>query len=523
MPGQLRKRLLLWALVAVCITVLGLLFLVLIPQEKTQVLASWSARLSAMADDRRDAIEHWVQAGQEDAEVIASLTTSDQLDDLLTEMIRHHEYSSVMIMDAGGVSMAGRGEPVRSDTDYRRLVGQVIGDRIPGVEFYSRDGRIAVVFAAPVFSARDSVAIGAVLLSEDPLSWLYPFLSAEPVPTMTGESNLVVAEDGRLVYLVPLVYSDAPPLTLYRPLDEPGSAPAAALKGGEDCGFYLDYRDVWVLAATRRVKGTPWGLVVKVDREEVFADSRARSRNLVTAVFGVLLAAGGLGFGLMREQRLRSERHYRELFEHNPHPMWVHDLETMRFLAVNVAAVSRYGYTQDEFLHMTLADLHPAEDMPRLLESLARNWMEPAHDTFGEWRQLRKDGTSIVVDLDAHMMAFGDRSARLVVAYDITDRVRAETALKESEKRYRSFFEDDLTGDFIADLDGTLKDCNPAFAHIFEFGSVEEAMTVPVTDLYPDPTVRERILDRLRVVKQIKYRTARPCRGEPRRHLRRAG
>ena len=56
------------------------------------------------------------------------------------------------------------------------------------------------------------------------------------------------------------------------------------------------------------------------------------------------------------------QEQYRLLFESNPHPMWVFDRETMRFLAVNDAAVEQYGYSKEEFLSMTLAQIRSPED-----------------------------------------------------------------------------------------------------------------------------------------------------------------
>ena len=67
-----------------------------------------------------------------------------------------------------------------------------------------------------------------------------------------------------------------------------------------------------------------------------------------------------------------SEERYRTLFENNPHPMWAYDLETLAFLAVNDAAIEHYGYSREEFLHMTIADIRPPEDVPVLLASMAR-------------------------------------------------------------------------------------------------------------------------------------------------------
>jgi len=78
------------------------------------------------------------------------------------------------------------------------------------------------------------------------------------------------------------------------------------------------------------------------------------------------------------------------LFANNPLPMWIYDLQTLRFLEVNDAAVAYYGYSRDEFLNMTLVDIHPPEDVPRLLQDVARE--RPVLQFSGHWRHRRKDG-----------------------------------------------------------------------------------------------------------------------------------
>jgi len=61
---------------------------------------------------------------------------------------------------------------------------------------------------------------------------------------------------------------------------------------------------------------------------------------------------------------------YRLLFEASPLPLWVYDLETLRFLDVNEVACQKYGYTRDEFLAMTIRDIRPTEDVARVEESV---------------------------------------------------------------------------------------------------------------------------------------------------------
>ena len=136
------------------------------------------------------------------------------------------------------------------------------------------------------------------------------------------------------------------------------------------------------------------------------------------------------------EEGLReSEERYRRLFESNPQPMWVYDLETLAFLAVNELAVHHYGYSREDFLAMTIKDIRPAEDIPALYDSLARS--SEGVVAAGIWRHLKKDGSIIEVEITSHSLVFDDRRAELILAHDITERNRLEAALLASEEQLR--------------------------------------------------------------------------------------
>jgi PAS domain S-box-containing protein len=128
-------------------------------------------------------------------------------------------------------------------------------------------------------------------------------------------------------------------------------------------------------------------------------------------------------------QALRdSERQYRLLFDGNPHPMWVFDLETLSFLAVNEAAIQHYGYSREEFLGMTVKDIRPAEDVPTLLADIARG--TTGVDLSGTWTHRKKDGTLIDVEITSHQLTFAERPAKLVLAHDVSARKRAEEEIR---------------------------------------------------------------------------------------------
>lgn len=139
------------------------------------------------------------------------------------------------------------------------------------------------------------------------------------------------------------------------------------------------------------------------------------------------------------EKLLQSEARYRELFDANPHPMWVYDMQTLAFLAVNDSAVAHYGYNREEFLAMTIREIRPPEEVTRLMENIYR--VKNGVDEAGAWWHCKKDGSQILVEITTHTLNFADRPAKLVLAHDITERHRAEQALLESENRLKLFIE----------------------------------------------------------------------------------
>ena len=162
---------------------------------------------------------------------------------------------------------------------------------------------------------------------------------------------------------------------------------------------------------------------------------------------GIFLGAGLLWCAFrmrvqvpFRTKKLRqSEERYRALFESLPAPSWVIDPDTLRFLDVNVAAESLYGWTRAEFLTMTLAQLRSPEDLPELRAQLKR--CGEGAEVIGFWRYKTKSGGVIEGEATSRMLEVGGRSAVISSVRDITVPRRAAEALRMNEERYRKLFE----------------------------------------------------------------------------------
>lgn len=133
------------------------------------------------------------------------------------------------------------------------------------------------------------------------------------------------------------------------------------------------------------------------------------------------------------EQSLReSEHRYRALFDTNPYPVYVFDLETLAFVMVNEAAVHHYGYSQQEFLRMRLPDIRLPEDEKDLRADLERS--KPVVLQGIHTRHRKKDGSIIEVELSTHDLVLAGRRVRLVLAVDITARKELEMQLRQAQK-----------------------------------------------------------------------------------------
>lgn len=133
------------------------------------------------------------------------------------------------------------------------------------------------------------------------------------------------------------------------------------------------------------------------------------------------------------EEALRqNEEKFRLMFQYNPQPMFIYDLETLEFIDTNQAAISHYGYTQDEILGMKVSDLRPATELTKLMECIhhARQYDE---NQKVQTKHIKKDGSVIDVEVYTSGIVVNQRKARQVLIIDITEQLKAEEALKASE------------------------------------------------------------------------------------------
>lgn len=117
-----------------------------------------------------------------------------------------------------------------------------------------------------------------------------------------------------------------------------------------------------------------------------------------------------------------SEKRYKDLFQLSPIPKWVYDLQNLKFLDANQAAVMTYGYSYEEFRQMSVKDLIPDEDLDTLKDTIQKvKETDKSTPRFsGEFRHRKKNGDIIVAETSSNYLEFDGKPARMMLANDIT-------------------------------------------------------------------------------------------------------
>jgi len=181
---------------------------------------------------------------------------------------------------------------------------------------------------------------------------------------------------------------------------------------------------------------------------------------------------------------VRSEQRFRSLFDDHAAPMYIFDRETLRFLAVNAAAVQQYGYSESEFLNMTIRAIRTQPEIARLEAHLARSTsVGHGHTMAGIWRHRRKDGTIISVDVSYHALNFMGCDAFFVLADDVTEQINAEAEARRSNQMLEAVIDSIPQRIFWKDLNSRYLGCNMAFARDAGLAYPEQVVGKSDTDL----------------------------------------
>jgi PAS domain S-box-containing protein len=179
--------------------------------------------------------------------------------------------------------------------------------------------------------------------------------------------------------------------------------------------------------------------IIRPNGESVWFECTAINHLTDAVLCGIILNLNDIQHRKKSEEQIkRTEEKYSNLFNDNPLPVWIYDLETLKFIDVNEAAILHYGYSREEFLAMTLPDIRPAEDVALLMKAIDRAKKHKRNNNKEPYRHIKKNGEIIFVHIESIATAFDNHNYRMALAIDVTEHLKQQKALAESNKNLKS-------------------------------------------------------------------------------------
>ncbi|WP_435626657.1 PAS domain S-box protein [Candidatus Ferrigenium straubiae] len=418
---------------------------------------------------------------------------------LLSELQYANGYKALSLLDKKGVPRISADGDYAPDAEEARLAAQAMGNRKAVFSDFHRgddagQGIYIDLIIPLITSGKTGRVVGAAILVIDPNTFLYPLIQSWPTRRGSAETLLVRHEGNEILFLNELHHNKGTPLSLRIPFEKPNFPAAMAVRGETGTTDGIDYRGVAVVAAMREIPGTPWFMVAKIDKAELFAPIDQLKTWATGLGFVIAVLGGGLFFSWLKGIRVRQRlitaqrdaaveremlvKHFEYLNKYASDIILVAD-EAGRIVEANERAVETYGYTREEFLRMEISDLRlPAEDpaiFKRQLEQLGE---------LGELRyetaNRRKDGTTFPIEVNARIIEVQGTKYLHGIARDITARKQAEDALRKHETMLRESQRMAQIGSWELDLVNNILSWSDENYRIFEidrtrFGASYEA------------------------------------------------
>jgi len=438
--------------------------------EKQQIRHEVAERLSTIASLKVRQIAEWRQERIGDATVLMhnlfvaegiqrilentnAAAARQALRSLMRSFIEYYNYQYIVLLDPKGRQIVSVPDNKKETGQYAlKLAFEALNKkRIVPSNLHSGQDRkdIYIDLFVPVVTGKETGAhaLGVMLLRIDPEKYLFPLIQSWPTPSKTAETLLVCREGNEVVFLNELRHQKDTALTLRFPAETSTIPAALAARGQEGIVEGKDYRNVPVLADIRAIPDSPWFLVAKIDKKEVFALLEKRSSFIITIVSILILASG---FSVLLFWRHQSAEFYRRQYETEHEKQvyaqryehltrYANDIILLterdgKIIDVNERAVAAYGYERETIQQMNLRDLRSPET--KLLLNGELKEVEEQNGMVFETMHQNRGGTVFPVEVSSRIIDIDGKRYYQGIVRDISERKEAEKKLYHANRLY---------------------------------------------------------------------------------------
>ncbi len=403
-----------------------------------------------------------------------------------------YDFQSIFLLDRRGKVLLSTPEGKGLDCPhFRKIVDESVRKNqivLTDLHRVESDGRIHIGAVTPIRDPENnqSTPIAVLVFEINPHRFLYPQIQSWPVYSQTSETLLFRREGEEVVYLNELRHRQNTALNLRFSIHEEQLPAAMAIRGKEGIVEGLDYRGVPVIAVIRRIPDSPWFLIAKVDKEEIYAPIQDRAK-VIGILVGILIIVSGVVLSLLWYQQ-RSQ-YYREQIEAElKHQTLVQRFDylsryandiilmfdqDLKILEANERALSSYGYSREELIGMNIRNLIPRELQSTLDAQIKRVEME--NGLIYETVHQRRDGTTFPVEISSRLIEVQGRKVYQSIIRDISERKHSENLLRDSQAELSAIVENIPVILMILDKERRVREVN-GMAAKFARRSAEEMM-----------------------------------------------
>ena len=310
------------------------------------------------------------------------------------------------------------------------------------------DKQIYLTIFVPILSSQTGGnVIGILALNIDPEQFLFPLINEWLTQSKTAETLIVRRDEKEVIFLNELKFKKNTALNLRNPLTNINLPAVKAVLGKTGIVEGIDYRGVPVVAYVCPIPNSPWSLVARIDRSEIYESLTERLWMLIVIVIILFFTSAAIIGLIWRHQRVRfyAEKYLiekeraslQDIISKSLNEIYVFDADTLKFIFVNNGATANLGYSMDELVKMTPLDIKPRFNFSSFRQVIAPLYEKKIPVLLFETVHRRKDGSEYYVEVHLQLIDSEKGLVFLAVINDITERKRVQDELINSELRLR--------------------------------------------------------------------------------------